>query len=78
MHAWPMCHAETFVGFKRDDQGHAWSYFHAWVITCAYLGRWVHLARFQNNSKFKFPNFMHILKNDLKFGTRVRGQSHAK
>ena len=57
------------VGFKRDDQGHAWSYFMGdLVITCTYFGRWVHLG-FKTIPNLNFE-ISCIFSNDLKFGTR--------
>ena len=71
---WPIYiipkHYIIIVGFERDDQGHACSYFMGGlVITCTYFGRWVHLG-FKTIPNLNFQ-ISCIFSNDLKFGTRV-------
>ena len=63
-------HYIIIVGFERDDQGHACSYFMGGlVITCTYFGRWLHLG-FKTIPNLNFQ-ISCIFLNDFKFGTRV-------
>ena len=50
-------HAQTFLGFKPDDQGRGkiYSIDHDKLLI---FGTWVHLGM-KNNCQQKFPNFMH-------------------
>ena len=68
--SFPNIYYIIIVGFERDDQGHACSYFMGGlVITCTYFGRWVHLG-FKTIPNLNFQ-ISCIFSNDLKFGTKV-------
>ena len=50
-------HAQTFLGFKPNDQGHG-HFYGIGRDNLLIFGRWVHLGM-NNTKKLKFPNFIH-------------------